>query len=135
MLISDAILGRKNPWADLFDPGRTALGRSVWDYVKENSSYPYYMLRDRFAGAQSRDARGIRRGTGAVIERGGHKVAVYRDDDGKVSRCSAICTHMGCTVAWNNAERTWDCPCHGSRFTPTGKVIAGPAETPLPGVG
>jgi Rieske Fe-S protein len=59
------------------------------------------------------------------------KVAAYRDDDGRVSLCSPVCTHLQCIVAWNNAERTWDCPCHGSRFKPTGEVISGPAESPL----
>jgi len=58
-------------------------------------------------------------------------VAAYRDDNGRVTRVSSVCTHMGCEVKWNSAERTWDCPCHGSRFTPQGKVLAGPAESPL----
>ena len=57
---------------------------------------------------------------------------MYRDDQGAIVERSAICTHMGCIVEWNDAERTWDCPCHGSRFQPDGKVIAGPAESPLP---
>jgi Rieske Fe-S protein len=65
------------------------------------------------------------------IERRGAEVAAYRDAAGTVTLCSAVCTHMGCTVAWNPAERTWDCPCHGSRFTPGGHVISGPAESPL----
>jgi glycine/D-amino acid oxidase-like deaminating enzyme/nitrite reductase/ring-hydroxylating ferredoxin subunit len=132
VIISDAILGRANPWADLFDPGRKALKRGLWDYLKENVDYPYYMVRDRFAGADAKSLREVRRGQGKVIERKGAKVAAYRDDAGVVTLRSALCTHMGCTVAWNTAERTWDCPCHGSRFTPTGDVISGPAESPLP---
>jgi glycine/D-amino acid oxidase-like deaminating enzyme/nitrite reductase/ring-hydroxylating ferredoxin subunit len=132
VMISDAILGRANPWTELFDPGRKALTRGLWDYLKENVDYPYYMIRDRFAGADARSLREVRRGQGKVIERKGAMVAAYRDDAGAVTLRSAICTHMGCTVAWNTAERTWDCPCHGSRFTPTGDVISGPAESPLP---
>ena len=66
-----------------------------------------------------------------MIERDGAKVAAYRDDNGATVLRSAICTHMGCVVGWNDAERTWDCPCHGSRFKPTGEVISGPAEAPL----
>jgi Rieske Fe-S protein len=62
----------------------------------------------------------------------GEKLAVYRDERGATVKRSAVCTHMGCIVAWNEAERTWDCPCHGSRFKPDGAVIAGPAEAPLP---
>jgi Rieske Fe-S protein len=132
MMISDSILERSNPWAELFDPDRKALRRGLWDYVAENVDYPYYMVRDRFAGAQARSVRAVKRGQGKIIERNGAKVAAYRDEAGAVSLRSATCTHMGCAVAWNAAERTWDCPCHGSRFEPTGKVISGPAEKPLP---
>jgi len=131
MMIADAILERPNPWTDLFDPARKALTRGLWDYVKENVDYPYYMMRDRFAGADGRSLREVRRGQGRVLERNGAKVAAYRDPAGAVTMRSAICTHMGCTVAWNTAERTWDCPCHGSRFKPNGDVISGPAGAPL----
>ena len=131
IMISDAILGRSNPWAELFDPSRKALARGLWDYLKENVDYPYYMIRDRFAGSDGQSLRGIKRGQGRIIDRNGAKAAVYRDQAGRVTLRSAICAHLGCAVGWNTAERTWDCPCHGSRFTPTGKVIAGPAEGPL----
>lgn len=131
MMMSDAILGRPNPWAELFDPGRKALTRGVWDYLKENVDYPYYVIRDRFAGPEARSLRAVKRGQGKLIERDGAKVAAYRDRSGAVTLRSAICTHMGCLVRWNTAEQTWDCPCHGSRFKPTGEVISGPAEAPL----
>src|SRR5688572_1116850 len=131
IVLSDAILGRKNPWTELFDPSRKAIGQSSWDYIRENADYPYYLIRDRFAGADSRSVRSIKRGEGGIIERGGSRIAAYRDRAGKITRLSATCTHMGCTVGWNSAERTWDCPCHGSRFQPTGQVISGPAEKPL----
>jgi glycine/D-amino acid oxidase-like deaminating enzyme/nitrite reductase/ring-hydroxylating ferredoxin subunit len=132
VMAADAILGRKNPWSELLDPGRLAIRKGLWDYVKENADYPYYLIRDRFAGAEGRSLRSVRRGHGKVVERSGGKVAAFRDDSGRVTTRSAICTHMGCVVGWNEAERTWDCPCHGSRFKPTGEVIAGPAESPLP---
>jgi glycine/D-amino acid oxidase-like deaminating enzyme/nitrite reductase/ring-hydroxylating ferredoxin subunit len=132
LMISDAILERSNPWIELFDPGRKALTRGLWDYLRENVDYPYYLIRDRFAGAEAKPLRAVRRGQGTVIERNGAKVAAYRDRAGAVTLRSAVCTHMGCTVGWNTAERTWDCPCHGSRFKPTGEVISGPAEAPLP---
>lgn len=131
MIITDAILRRKNPWTDLFDPSRKAIGRSTWDYIKENVDYPYYLVRDRLFGADAKTLRSIKRGEGKVIDRDGSKVAAYRDPSGKMTLRSATCTHLGCIVGWNSAERTWDCPCHGSRFTPTGEVIAGPAESPL----
>ena len=73
----------------------------------------------------------MKRGQGQVIERDGAKVAAYRDDTGATWLRSATCPHMGCVVAWNEAERTWDCPCHGSRFRPNGDVLAGPARVPL----
>jgi len=131
MMMSDSILGRSNPWRELFDPGRKALTRGVWDYLKENVDYPYYLIRDRFAGADAQSLRAVKRGQGKIIERNGAKLAVYRDQAGAVTVRSATCTHMGCIVAWNTAERTWDCPCHGSRFKPSGDVISGPAEVPL----
>ena len=104
----------------------------LWDYLKENADYPYYLIRDRFAGAEGRTLRAVKRGQGAIIERDGQKLAVYRDDTGATTVRSAICTHLGCVVGWNAAERTWDCPCHGSRFKTNGSVISGPAEDPLP---
>jgi Rieske Fe-S protein len=134
IMFSDVLHGRSNPWTELFDPTRKALTRGLWDYVKENIDYPYYMIRDRFAGPDVRSLRSVKRGQGAIIEKDGAKVAAYRDEAGHVTLRSAVCTHMGCAVGWNPAERTWDCPCHGSRFKPTGEVISGPAESPLPPV-
>lgn len=131
MMAADRIMGRANPWSALFDPSRKAI-RGVWDYVKENKDYPYYLIRDRFAGAEGKSLRAVPRGSGKVLDLNGKSVAVYRNERGVVTKKSAICTHMGCLVDWNDAERTWDCPCHGSRFKTDGSVIAGPAETPLP---
>jgi glycine/D-amino acid oxidase-like deaminating enzyme/nitrite reductase/ring-hydroxylating ferredoxin subunit len=131
VMVADAIDGRANPWAELFEPGRSALRRGLWEYVKENADYPYYMVRDRFAGAEGRSLRSVKRGSGKVIEHNGEKVAAFRDSHGALTLRSAVCTHMGCVVGWNDAESTWDCPCHGSRFTAQGEVISGPAESPL----
>ena len=134
IIMSDSILQRRNPWAELFEPDRNAVRRGLWEYLKENADYPYYMIRDRFAGTEGRSLRVVKRLQGKVIEYRGAKAAVYRDASGTTTVRSAVCTHMGCLVAWNGAERTWDCPCHGSRFTPDGDVMAGPAESPLPEV-
>jgi glycine/D-amino acid oxidase-like deaminating enzyme/nitrite reductase/ring-hydroxylating ferredoxin subunit len=131
MMAHDWATGRKNPWSALFDPGRTTLRGGTWDYVKENIDYPYYMLRDRFVGPDAKSLRSVRNGEGKIVELSGERVAVYRDDRGHTTLLSPVCTHMGCEVKWNRAECTWDCPCHGSRFTPSGKVLAGPAESPL----
>jgi glycine/D-amino acid oxidase-like deaminating enzyme/nitrite reductase/ring-hydroxylating ferredoxin subunit len=131
MMMADRILGRANPWTELFDPARKAVRHGLWDYLKENTSYPYYLIRDRFAGAAGRSLRSVKRGEGNVVERNGQKVAAYRDSAGGFTVRSATCTHMGCLVHWNPSEKTWDCPCHGSRFATDGAVISGPAESPL----
>ena len=131
MMARDAALGRRNPWNELFDPGRTKIRAGAWDYVKENKDYPYYLVRDRFAGAQGKSLRELGRGKGKILEINGERVAAWRSEAGKVTLLSPICTHMGCLVDWNAAESTWDCPCHGSRFKPNGDVLSGPAESPL----
>ena len=74
----------------------------------------------------------IGRDEGGIVTSGDVKIAVFRDRKGRTTTLSARCTHMGCTVKWNPAERTWDCPCHGSRFAPTGAVVNGPADRPMP---
>jgi glycine/D-amino acid oxidase-like deaminating enzyme/nitrite reductase/ring-hydroxylating ferredoxin subunit len=131
MMADDACLGRKNPWQELFDVGRTKVRGGAWDYVKENVDYPYYMIRDRVAGPEGTTLRGLRPGEGRILEYKGERVAAHRAADGTVTMLSPVCTHMGCQVDWNRAEQTWDCPCHGSRFLPDGKVLSGPAESPL----
>jgi glycine/D-amino acid oxidase-like deaminating enzyme/nitrite reductase/ring-hydroxylating ferredoxin subunit len=131
MMFVDHVSGVANPWKDLFDPGRTTLIGGAWDYIKENADYPYYLIRDRFAGIGGKSLRNVERGSGEVIDVDGQPAAVYRGLDSQIHIRSAVCTHMGCYVHWNEAERTWDCPCHGSRFSTNGEVIAGPAEEPL----
>jgi glycine/D-amino acid oxidase-like deaminating enzyme/nitrite reductase/ring-hydroxylating ferredoxin subunit len=131
MMMTDAVLKRKNPWVDLFDPGRKKLLGGTWSYLTENLDYPYYLLRDWVGRAEGRTLRALKRSHGKILNLDGKKVAAYRDEHGKVTLCSPVCTHLKCIVGWNDAEHTWDCPCHGSRFKPTGEVIAGPAEEPL----
>jgi Rieske Fe-S protein len=89
------------------------------------------MLRDRLTRAEAESVDEIEVGEGKIIKLDGKKVAGYRDEDGKVTLLCPVCTHMSCIVRWNAADKTWDCPCHGSRFKPDGEVFAGPAETPL----
>lgn len=131
MMARDAVLGRPNPWQELFDTGRTKIRGGVWDYIKENVDYPYYLLRDRVVGPDAKTLRGVGRGAGKVVEWKGQRAAAYRSASGRLTLLSPVCTHMGCDVDWNEAESTWDCPCHGSRFKPTGEVLSGPAESPL----
>ena len=89
----------------------------------------YAKLSPTFKDADS--AEEVPPGTGMVIQRGLQKVAVYRDDAGVAHEMSALCTHLQCVIRWNSEERSWDCPCHGSRFAPTGEVLTGPAIYPL----
>jgi glycine/D-amino acid oxidase-like deaminating enzyme/nitrite reductase/ring-hydroxylating ferredoxin subunit len=132
MMARDWITGAKNPWSELFDVDRKLVNRGAWDYLRENFDYPYYMIKDRLARAEADSVRELKAGDGMLVKSRGKKVAAYRDKKGDVHKVSAVCTHMGCLVRWNSAEETWDCPCHGSRFKPSGEVIAGPAEDPLP---
>lgn len=131
MMASDWAGERKNPWMELFAPSRRKLKGGVWDYIKENADYPYYLLKTRLAGVEGQSLDAVKAGEGKILKLNGKKMAVYRDGTGKITKRSAICTHMGCVVRWNAAETTWDCPCHGSRFQTDGSVVAGPAEAPL----
>lgn len=133
MMACDALSGRRNPWQNLFAPGRTTLA-SVWEYARENFDYPYYLVRDRLLGPETATVDDIPRGEGRVLRVAGRRLACSRNPHGKLTKLSAVCTHLGCIVHWNSAEKTWDCPCHGSRFQATGEVLAGPAEAPLEAV-
>jgi glycine/D-amino acid oxidase-like deaminating enzyme/nitrite reductase/ring-hydroxylating ferredoxin subunit len=132
MMAADRVLGRENAWQDLFDVNRKKLRGGAWRLLKENLDYPYYLLRDRLTREKStKSPRASRRNEGRVVTIEGKPVACSKDAEGKLHRVSAVCTHLGCLVHWNQAEATWDCPCHGSRFHADGRVLAGPAETPL----
>jgi Rieske Fe-S protein len=95
--------------------------------------YPYYFIRGKLMKPKG-SLGDIKPGEGKVIEIDGKKVAVYKKEGGVVVKLSPVCTHMGCQVDWNNEEKCWACPCHGSKFGPSGEVIHGPAEKPLPPV-
>jgi glycine/D-amino acid oxidase-like deaminating enzyme/nitrite reductase/ring-hydroxylating ferredoxin subunit len=131
MLARDYVLEIQNPWSRLFHPGRTKVLGGAWDYLKENIDYPYYMVKDRLKAAEGKTPQSVGSGQGKILRIDGQRVAVSRDDEGQTTCLSAVCPHMGCIVHWNDAENSWDCPCHGSRFAATGEVIAGPAESPL----
>jgi glycine/D-amino acid oxidase-like deaminating enzyme/nitrite reductase/ring-hydroxylating ferredoxin subunit len=129
LLIGDLIAGRNNPWTKLYDPSRITL-RAAREFAKENLNVAA-QYGDLVTGGDVASAQEIARGSGAIIRRGVSKIAAYRDVHGKLIERSAICTHLGCVVQWNAGEKTWDCPCHGSRFDPEGKVLNGPAITDL----
>jgi glycine/D-amino acid oxidase-like deaminating enzyme/nitrite reductase/ring-hydroxylating ferredoxin subunit len=131
IMARDWATGRKNPWRDLFAVDRKKLKGATWNYLRENKDYPYYMIKDWIARPEADSVKKLKHGDGMIIGSRGKKRAVFRNNNGKLYQLSPVCTHLGCIVRWNPAESTWDCPCHGSRFKPTGEVIAGPAEEPL----
>ena len=131
MTIASAITGKEDPFANLFKATRMAPARSLPQYVKENAKVAGHFVADRLRGSFA-PLDTLERDEGRVVFHGGHRYAVYRDPEGRVHALSAICPHLRCTVQWNTAEKTWDCPCHGSRFTPDGRVLNGPAASALP---
>jgi glycine/D-amino acid oxidase-like deaminating enzyme/nitrite reductase/ring-hydroxylating ferredoxin subunit len=132
MLLSDLILGRENPWAKLYEPTRKPAG-AIGKFASENLNVAAQYTTWLTPGEVS-DVEEIAAGQGAVLRRGLSKIAAYRDEHGKLHEMSAVCPHLKCIVSWNGTERTWDCPCHGSRFDCQGHVVVGPANVDLPPV-
>ena len=130
-MLADAVLGSENPWASLYDAKRLDVRASARRFVTENASVARHFVGDRLRLGDRRSASELGPGEGAVLRAGGRLVAVSRTDDGRLVALSPLCTHLRCVVAWNRAERSWDCPCHGSRFSSEGKVIQGPAVDDL----
>lgn len=132
MLLTDLILGRANRWEKFYDPARKPVSGMAWrNFVAENANVGKEYVQDWLSGSDSPDVSLLSRDEGTVVRRGLSKVAVYRDPNGALHECSAVCPHLGCIVHWNNFEKVWDCPCHGSRFDADGKVIHGPAISDL----
>lgn len=130
LLLADLILGRSNPWTALYDPARRRV-RAAGTFVRENLNVLAQYAERLTAGGEVEDAAAIAPGAGAVMRRGLTRLAVYRDADGVLHERSAVCPHLGCIVAWNGLENSWDCPCHGSRFDAFGAMLSGPAATDL----
>lgn len=130
-LITDLIAGRTNPWVNLYDPSRKTLKpRVIADYIAENANVAA-QFRDYITPGSAKSVDEIRSGEGAVLRDGRKKIATYRDENGNLHVFSAICPHLGCIVRWDSCEKTWDCPCHGSRFDALGRVLNGPAISNL----
>lgn len=131
ILVTDLIAGRENPWKDVFDPSRV---RSILtsEFAMENADTAKAMIGDRMSKGEVADESEVKQGEGALMRKGLTKIALYRDDEGTLHRLSAVCPHKGCIVHWNGGEKSWDCPCHGSRFSCTGKVLNGPTSMDLP---
>jgi glycine/D-amino acid oxidase-like deaminating enzyme/nitrite reductase/ring-hydroxylating ferredoxin subunit len=130
-LIADAVAGRENPWQSFFDATRIPPLGSAKALAEQNAGTGFHFFADRLTRRGRDEAEDLAPGEGRIASRQGRQVAISRDDDGVVHAVSARCTHLGCIVSWNDAERTWDCPCHASRFSPDGSVLQGPAVHPL----
>lgn len=136
MLLTDLVTGQSNEWESLYDPKRVTLrAEPIKAFVRENADVALRYVKDHVSPGEVRSAGDVAPGSGALIRRGTQKIAVYCDDDGGIHECSAVCTHLKCIVEWNSAERSWDCPCHGSRFDAYGKVLNGPAVADLEKIG
>jgi nitrite reductase/ring-hydroxylating ferredoxin subunit len=125
ILLRDLILGKDNEWATVYDPSRITL-RAAKEFASENLNM-VAQYGDLLRGGEIDRLQEVSPNSGAVQRRGLKKVAIYRDDKGTLHEFSAVCPHLGCAVAWNDVEKSWDCPCHGSRFDALGKVLNGPA--------
>ena len=130
MIIADLVASRENKWLDLFDATRVKPVAGGKDFVKENVHVAKHLIGDHVK-TKPKSFDKLRAGEGAILNIDGENVAAFRDEDGRVHAVSAVCTHMGCLLGWNQNDRTWDCPCHGSRFSLSGEVIAGPAVQAL----
>jgi glycine/D-amino acid oxidase-like deaminating enzyme/nitrite reductase/ring-hydroxylating ferredoxin subunit len=127
LLLADLVRDRANPWASLFDPSRLPPLAAGPTLLKENAEVGLHFVGDRLKHCGTRPIEDLAPGEGDIVSVEGEKVAGYRDEDGNLVAVSTRCTHLGCQVNWNAAERSWDCPCHGSRFGPGGDVLHGPA--------
>lgn len=130
MLIADLVMDRENPWEKLYDPSRKSI-KAAPDFIKENTNFVGHLVKDWVKPSEVDSEDDIRPGEGAILRKGASKIAVYRDKQGQLHERSAVCTHLGCVVQWNPGEKSWNCPCHGSRFDCEGHVLNGPAVKQL----
>jgi glycine/D-amino acid oxidase-like deaminating enzyme/nitrite reductase/ring-hydroxylating ferredoxin subunit len=131
MILSDAVLGRENAWAGLFDSKRLVRRAGLSSFVKENASAGMHFVLDRLSFGDRAALEELKPGEGALVRLGVRKTAVYRDEQGTLHGLSPVCQHRYCLVRWNAAERSWDCPCHGSRYAGDGRMIEGPTTEDL----
>ncbi|MFN8298777.1 MAG: FAD-dependent oxidoreductase [Chitinophagales bacterium] len=130
MLITDLMMGRENKWEKIYSPWRLKL-KSSGTFFREFFGGLFAHLKQSPNDKDKLELDSLNKGEGRITEIRGEKFGIYRDEDLQLHIISPECTHLKCTVAWNNDEKTWDCPCHGSRFTFDGKVINGPANADL----
>jgi Rieske Fe-S protein len=127
MIISDQITNVQNPWSEVYDPKRFTPLASAKEFLKENADVALQYFKDLPFKFDAKELDEVHTGEGKVLTIEGKRCAAYRDENNSIHVVSAICPHMKCVVHWNKGEKSWDCPCHGSRFTFDGRVIEGPA--------
>ncbi|ELR98119.1 glycine/D-amino acid oxidase, deaminating [Gloeocapsa sp. PCC 73106] len=130
MILSDLILGKDNPWAHIYEATR-ANPFVTSKFLQQNLDVGKHWFGDRLKGLFTDSDMDLKPEEGKVIVESGKRMAIYRDAQGELHKISAVCTHLGCIVNWNSAEKSWDCPCHGARFSYEGKVICAPAVEDL----
>ncbi|SDJ68817.1 FAD-dependent oxidoreductase [Sediminibacillus albus] len=130
MMITDIILQRENRFQEVFSPSRFHADPDLVSFAKYNTDSAKELIKGKLEYT-SKNVEDIPASQADIIRVKGKRTGVYKDPEGHIHMVDTTCTHMGCEVNWNEAERTWDCPCHGSRFTATGEVIEGPAKIPL----
>jgi Rieske Fe-S protein len=130
LILRDIVLGKKNPYKELYTPSRLHLYPSIKNVITENANVVGELIKGKLEEPHTK-IKDLSNDEGAVISIQGQRKGAYRDKNGKMHIVDTTCTHIGCEVQWNDGDRTWDCPCHGSRFSYTGEVIEGPAEKPL----
>lgn len=130
-MLTDMIMGVESPWSELFDSTRTEIRRSAKQFLLENANVAKRMVGDRLRTLKVPSIDDLKPGEGGVVDAHGEKVGAYRTEAGELHAVSPICTHLGCQLTWNTGEKSWDCPCHGSRFAFDGGVIQGPATKDL----
>ncbi|NLY45013.1 MAG: FAD-dependent oxidoreductase [Tissierella sp.] len=129
IVLRDLIVKGTSPWADVYNPSRKTIMASSKNFLVQNADVAGQLLEGKLHSTE-KDID-LKPGDAIFVEFDGDKTGAYRDESGKLHLVNTTCTHMGCELKWNKAERSWDCPCHGSRFTYEGKVIHGPAVKPL----
>jgi len=129
MILRDLIVDGKSPWQDVYNPSRQTIAASAKNFVVENLNVAEKLIEGKISPLP--DNTDIKPGEGKIIQANGQRAGAYRDHQGTLHVVDTTCTHMGCELYWNSAEKSWDCPCHGSRFTYEGDVIEGPAVRPL----
>ena len=130
LLLQDMILKRKNHYKQVYTPSRFHANPSIKTFLKENANVAAQLVKGKLDSTHQ-NADDLAPEEGAITSINGQRKGIYKNADGDVYIVDTTCTHVGCEVNWNQAEKTWDCPCHGSRFSYKGEVIEGPAEKPL----